>query len=110
MEARELLGRYLGALMNPMGFIDEVEGVAEDVNSIQREKEGIIKELLRPTSEYGDQSAIEGALMAGSPGYRLTEEEMHQRMRDRYSQTPEGAALERRLREMKMKYGGMRGV
>jgi hypothetical protein len=110
MEAEKLLREYLGALMNPMGFIDEVKGVAEDVNSIQRKKERIIKELLRPTSEYGDQSAIEGALMAGSPGYRLTEEEMHQRMRDRYSQTPEGAALERRLREMKTKYGGMRGV
>ena len=51
MEARELLGRYLGALMNPMGFIDEVKGVAEDVNSIQREKERIIEELLRPTAE-----------------------------------------------------------
>lgn len=106
MLANALLDRYVGALLNPAGFIDEARGVVEGLGEVQREKEEIIKDLLR----RDDQSSIEGDMMAGRPGYFPSEQEMHERMRQRYSDTPEGRALEDRIREMKRRYGGLRGV
>lgn len=106
MLANALLGEYVGALLDPAGFINKTRGVVEEVDDVQREKERIIENLLRP----GDQSSIEGDMMAGRPGYFPSEQEMHERMRQRYSDTPEGRALEDRIREMKRRYGGLRGV
>jgi hypothetical protein len=52
MQPDELLEQYLGALINPMEFIDKVKRVTSDVNAIQREKERIIEEILDPTPSY----------------------------------------------------------
>ena len=52
MQPDELLEQYLGALINPMEFIDKVKRVTSDVNTIQREKERIIEEILDPTPSY----------------------------------------------------------
>ena len=106
MLANALLDEYVGALLDPAGFIDKAKGVVEGFGDVQREKEEIIKDLLR----RGDQSSIEGDMMAGRPGYFPSEQEMHERMRERYSNTPEGRALEDRIIQMKRKYGGLRGV
>ena len=84
MLANALLDEYVGALLDPAGFIDKARGVAEEV--------------------------IEGDMIAGRPGYFPSEQEMHERMRERYSNTPEGRALEERIKEMKRRYGGLRGV
>lgn len=84
MLANALLDEYVGALLDPAGFIDKARGVAEEV--------------------------IEGDMIAGRPGYFPSEQEMHERMRERYSNTPEGRALEDRIIQMKRKYGGLRGV
>lgn len=52
MQPDELLEQYLGALINPMEFIDKVKRVTSDVNAIQREKERLIEEILDPTPSY----------------------------------------------------------
>ena len=52
MQPDELLEQYLGALINPMEFIDKVKRVTSDVNTIQREKERLIEEILDPTPSY----------------------------------------------------------
>jgi hypothetical protein len=47
MLANALLGEYVGALLDPAGFINKARKVIEGVDDVQREKEKIIENLLR---------------------------------------------------------------
>ena len=48
--------------------------------------------------------------ISGRPGYMPTEQELHEKAREYYSTTPTGSQIERNIKKLKKRYGGLRGV